>query len=85
MKGVANALGHALTTTATIAAPVAGAYMMGRALSNSPYGYGYPSPYGGMGMGMPYGGMGGMPYGGMPYAGMPYGGYNNGMSSFLHF
>lgn len=63
---------------ATVAAPMAGAYMVGRAMSAGAYGYGMPyRPYGGMPM-MPYGGYMN-PYG----MGMPY--MNTGMSSFLHY
>jgi len=88
LKTVMTGMGRAFETAATVAAPIAGGYMMGRAMSagyGSPYGmspYGM-SPYGGMGMGgygmpmmSPYGGMGGY---GMPMMN-PYG-----MSSFMHY
>jgi hypothetical protein len=76
-EGLKNALvgvGRALEMGATVAAPMAGAYMLGRAISAGAY-----SPYG-------YGGMRMMPYGGYmnPYGmAMPY--MNTGMSSFLHY
>jgi len=94
LKTVMTGMGRAFETAATVAAPIAGGYMMGRAMSagyGSPYGmspYGM-SPYGGMGMGgygMPM-----SPYGMSPYGGMGMGGYGApmmnpyGMSSFMHY
>ena len=83
LKNAAGALGRAMAVGAGIAAPLAGAYLIGKAINRSggggyygnPYGYyrPYPPPF--------YGG-GGMPVYSSPYGGYGYGG---GMSSFMHF
>jgi hypothetical protein len=98
LKKALSGMGQAFETAASVAAPIAGGYMIGKAMSAgygaSPYGYGGMGGYGGMPMSPYGGGYGGMPmspYGGYgsPY-GMGMGGYgmpmmNPGMSSFLHY
>ena len=73
LKGAVSGLGKAVGVGLGVSAPLAGAYLMGRAMN--PYGGGMP--YGGMGMMSPYS----MMRPGYGYGGMPYGG----MSSFMHY
>ncbi len=77
LKSALLGVGRALEMGATVAAPMAGAYMVGKAMSAgafSPYGYGMPM--------MPYGGYP-SPYGmGVPM-GLPM--VNPGMSGFMHY
>ena len=70
IKGTAAAIGKAVATSASIAAPVMSSYFIGRGIAKG----GYYAPYPMMGPGY---------YGGY-YP--PYGyGYGNGLSNFMHF
>ena len=89
LKEAVGTVGKAVAVGAGIAAPLAGAYLIGKSLNNAysrmPYGYGYPA-YGMGGLG----GLGGYGYPMRtinPYYANPYGyGYGlGGMSSFMHF
>jgi len=75
-----DGLGRAITTGVNVAAPLAGAYLAGRAIDRSYRRYG--NPYGGYYYPPPP--VYGPSYGYSPYA-SPYGYGAGGVSSFLHF